>query len=238
MSAIQQMLMAYGAAGGGGGSDPYVANRVLSMHFDGSNGSTTFTDYHSHSVTRVGSTATISTAQAMFGQSLAITGATEALTTPHATDLDFTTGDWTIRFFIYMTSGSGTAKLLINKATGAGQYPWQLTINSTGKLLLQTFNSGGTLVLNTAGTTTVSANAWHHIEACRSGSNFYAFLDGTVEITGSSAAALRSASDPVNIGGLSTGASSWPGYIDELQMYKGVAIHTANFTPQSSATPD
>ena len=62
-------MFTVGPAFYGGSADPYAANVISLLHFDGVNGSTTFTDQvPSRSWGRSG-TSTISTAQSKFGGS-------------------------------------------------------------------------------------------------------------------------------------------------------------------------
>jgi hypothetical protein len=218
---------------GGGGSDPNVANRVLQMHMDAS----PFVDYHGHTFGAYFGSPFLETTIKKYGAgSLGLSNA--SLGTGHATNLDWTTGDWTLRFFVYRVSGGSNA-ILATKATGFGSYPFQIIWNSANKLQFLLINSSGSLITNITGATSVSLGAQHHIEISRSGNTFRVFLNGNLEITDTQSAALyTSASDPFVLGASSSGGAPLLGYIDDLSAYKGVALHTANFTPPTAANPD
>lgn len=234
---IQQVLLAYGAASA---NDPNFANVSLLVHCDGTNGSTTFTDNSSqnHTVTVNGS-AQVTTTTVKYG-----TGGLNPngghLQVTSSTDLDLTTGDWTIECWFYLTAAT-TVCVLMDKESANGQYPWSLITNSptSTKMSLRRFNSGGTLLTDLIGTTTITANAWHHAAACRQGDNFYLFLDGNLEAsrTDTGAVLRTNSSDPVNLGNNNSN-SSGACFMDDIRITKGVARYTANFTPPSAAFPN
>jgi hypothetical protein len=80
-----------------------------------------------------------------------------------------------------------------------------------------------------------------HLEIVRNGANIYMFLDG-VALTLEAITAIDASTEIPNFGGSSvftvgasgsTSATQWVmnGYLDEFRISKGVARHTANFTP-------
>ena len=90
------------------------------------------------------------------------------------------------------------------------------------------------------GATLLSANTWYHIAVTRSGNTFRTFVNGVVEKTYTSSAAVFSdATVPYNIGrtAYQSGTFYYNGYMDDLRVTKGYARYTANFTPPTSAHP-
>jgi hypothetical protein len=90
--------------------DQYWYSKVLGLHCDGTNGSTTFTDVKGKTVTAVGN-AQISTAQypALTGKSSSayFDGTGDYLTLSNSTDFTFP-GDFTIQFFVRFSGGAGS----------------------------------------------------------------------------------------------------------------------------------
>lgn len=211
----------------------------LLLHCDGANGSTTFADNSPDpsSITAVGGAA-IGTANAKYG-----TGAVSAnggrLTVPNADKLNLSIGDWTIELWFWLNS-SGTQARLIDKEIGNGSYPWAINCGqlTSGKIDFRSFNTGGSLLPDLVGTTTVAAQQWNHVAVCRAGDTYRLFLNGVQEAIATRSDALRVSTDPVNIG--NNGANSTYGglLIDEVRITKGVARYTANFTPPTESFPD
>ena len=212
--------------------DPSYANVSLLLHCDGANGSTTFADNSPDpsSITAVGGAA-IGTANAKYG-----TGALFAnggrLTVPNADKLNLSIGDWTIELWFWLNS-PGNQVRLIDKEIGNGLYPWAINYGqvTSGKIDFRSFNTGGSLLPDLVGTTTVAAQQWNHVAACRAGDTYRLFLNGVQEAIATRSDALRVSTDPVNIGNNGTNSAYGGLLIDEVRITKGVASYTANFTP-------
>lgn len=78
----------------------------------------------------------------------------------------------------------------------------------------------------------ISTNTWVHYEIDRSGSNFYMFKNGTLTDSWTSASALFASSSVMSLGRQSTNYIN--ACIDDFVFRKGVAEHTASFTPSTS----
>jgi hypothetical protein len=220
----------YSPTSSGGGID---SDAKLVFHFDGSNGSTTFTDSSASAKTfTAAGNAQISTAQAKFGgASMLLDGSGDYLSKAYDTDFDFT-ADFTIDCWIRTSTDS---KMIWNKGTstgalvlciGATSFVSGVTANKFGVWL-----SGGTTV---SGTTTVTDGAWHHVAVSRSGSTVRVFVDGALEASGSVGASLN-ANATAYIGSYTGSADYFNGYIDEFRVTNGVARWTTAFTPPTSA---
>lgn len=232
---------------GGGATDPYFSQRALGLHCDGSNGGTTFTDNSPTPKTVTPTLSTTSTAQAKFGVSscsFATSGASVKLTIPHSADLA-PTGDFTVDFFVRL-GAAVSQRILIYKSISSGHTPYGLRLTTANRIQLFVSNAAGSaFAINMTGTTALNTSGvWQHIALTRSGSNYYLFIDGVVELTGSYAGAgYVNASHPVVIGNttddlypINGGAN--PNYMDDIRIYNGVALWTANFTPPTSPFPN
>lgn len=233
------------SGGGGGGSDPYWANVVSLLHFDGPDGSSTFTDEKGKSWTRSPNTI-IDTAQSQFGgSSLRIPSGDEFLrATLDSADFEFGAGDFTIECWV-----------LPDSLTGAGQFPaiagkqhadssqceYLLYLNQNNSGLAFHYSQNGTTRSFASKTGALTLGQKHHVAVSRSGSDLRVFLDGVggsvVNVAG---VTLFAGTAPFIIGrhGLSQAGNAWVGWIDELRVTKGVGRYTGDFTPPTAAFPN
>ena len=229
-----------GAVAGGGG-DPFYSNVSLLLHLDGANGSTTFTDNSPSpkTVTRAG-IAAISTTQSQFGGASAVfSSAGDYLTSASNADFNFDGGDFTIEFWMRPNSvTSGATAVLIDRGDFSNFTPWAIT-QFNGSLRLVTSVTGSAWMVDIFSASVLTAGAWVHVAATRSGNVFRLFHNGVQIGTATAAGTLRTVSLPIGIGrGLGTSTGQYAGYIDEIRLTKGVARYTANFTPPTAAFPN
>ena len=215
------------------------AGRVLGLHCDGTNNSTIFTDVHGKTVTANGN-AKISTAQypSLTGKSSSASfdGTTDYLSVPNSTDFDFSTLDFTIRFLIRTSS---TTVTIMGKRAGVGYGPFVLGINGTGKLQVRLATSNGAFAVDISSTDSINTGSWVDVEVTRASGTVRMFVAGNVQSsTASLSSALYVVTDPIYLGANSDGTACLNGYLSEIEVYKGVALHTASFTPSSNPFTD
>lgn len=236
MSAIQQLLASYKAAGG----DPYFANVSLLLHCDGANGSTTFTDSSAAARTVTPSNCTISTAQSKFGGASArfASGVLPRLSIPTSADFDFGSGDFTLEAWVRPDTSTFTGTLM-----DRGRYtdfsPWTLILVD-GKVRLTCSTGAFTSwdVCNILSTTALAANTWYHVAATRQSTAFKIFINGTEEGSATSSATLGTTTEPVQVGRSNTSANPFLGYMDDIRITKGVARYTSGFSVPTEAFPN
>ena len=223
-------------------TDAFAPYLVLAVPMNGSNGGTTFTDYH-HTVKGSGSAKTVSvngntqtsTAESVYyGSSALFDGTGDNLTIPASGDFDFGTGAYCIEMWI-KTIGSPDAGWLFYDA-GSSNQGLRICIGNNGtnsgnkgKIQFNEQVSNGDDPQN--GTTHVSDNRWHHIAVCRgaSGDSTQLFVDGKLEVTGSANRNFDN-NNTVYIGMRSDGSGdAFNGYIQGLRVYKGVKKYYGNF---------
>jgi hypothetical protein len=177
--------------------------------------------------------AQVSTSVKKFGTgSLAFDGSGDYLTSPLKAELGYSTGDFTIEFWVYPNNSTGVQVIFDQRAGSANRTAPTIYLNS-GSLRYYTDQADRI----TGGS--VSSSQWSHIAVCRSGTSTKMFINGTQ--TGSTLTDTRSyINSPVYIGEASdgTGGAALNGYIDDLRITKGVARYTANFTPPTAAFPN
>jgi hypothetical protein len=150
----------------------------------------------------------------------------------------FSTGDFTIEMWLYMTSVAGYQFPYDSRPLSTnGLYPLICIGNNDGTMYY-TVNSVDVIQANAV----FSTNAWHHVAVCRSGTSTKMFLDGTqVGSTYTDTNNYLNGTNRPLIGtaGNSPTTSSYVlrGYIDDLRVSKGLARYTANFTPPTAALP-
>jgi hypothetical protein len=129
------------------------------------------------------------------------------------------TQSFTFECWIYITSNTVT-QIIVNTGISTGNYPFELYVTTGGKLGFIVINSAGTIILNATGSTTITTNTWHFIQATRNGSNFTSYVDGVSQSTLSSAANLFAVGG-INLGAFSYGAgsaTSLVGLMDEIRI--------------------
>lgn len=219
------------ALGGGSSWDTYT--KFIS-HFDGTDGATSATDEIGKTITFVGN-AQLDTAQKKFGSaSLLLDGNGDYLTVADSADWDFGTGDFTVRIHVRFATISR-----LNALFDLGSY-------NAGKGLSSYVSAGNTLIVHMNGGAAIysvswslSANTWYHIEISRSGTDLRVFIDGVqLGATVTNSTNIDAGTTGIAIGysitaePMGTGLDGW---IDEFRVDKGIARHTANFTPPSAA---
>lgn len=232
-----------GIGGFGGQMEPQVepkgADCVLLLHFDGADGSTTFTDSSGTGKTTVlNGGMQVDTAQSKFGGSSARSSASGDYFR-FAQEADFSyPGQFTIDFWfrlaslvtggawrnLYDSRGSGTSGLIANRLV--------LYVNHSGSIN----RIGGALeATDNYGTTALAINTWYHFACTRDAANTTRlFLNGNLEASrvSDTSSYANSTSRPLMLNDAGTPTTNFfPGWVDEYHIQKGTARWTANFTP-------
>ena len=208
------------------------------LHFDGADGSTTFTDSSANNVaiTTVG-TAQLSTAIKQFGSaSLYLPDNTACATVP-VTTANFAGQDFCIELWVYpVTKGfygnlighSGATTSLVGFAL-----QWDTTPTDTVRFL-SGYLGGGVWTLDQTSVLTVALNTWTHIAVTREGQILRVFINGVIAISIDSASTLwYEQPDGVFSIGAAYDNKFGVGYIDEFRIRKE-AVYTGNFTPPTA----
>jgi hypothetical protein len=85
-----------------------------------------------------------------------------------------------------------------------------------------------------------STNVWYRIAISRAGTSVRTFIDGTQIGTTKTTSQSISNTNALWIGSLNSSGpiQSFNGWIAELRITKGVAPHTANYTPDTAPFPN
>lgn len=221
--------------------DPNWDSVALAMRFNGANDSTTFTDEKGHLVTSAGG-AKITTAVSLLGGSSGFfDGVDDYLSIPASADFDCGTAPCTLRGKFRYSGTANQYPLLLGGATGwsAGSVALSVDHSFAPNKLALNVNSVSTSSPAIASTSDIAIDTWYDFELVRDGTSLKLFVDGVLESTVTISAAL-----PLNFGygGLRIGGGNWDGsnsffagYIQEIEVFKGVALHSATFTPSATA---
>lgn len=214
----------------GGATDPNFSSVSLLLHMNGSNGSTTFTDFSSnaHAITVYGN-AQVTTTSPKFGTgALLCDGSGDSLSAPSNTSLTFGTGNFTIESWVRVNS-FGARQFIFSQRDTSG---FSLEITADGRLGCVTPN----LNTLTQASATMAINTWYHVAFTRSGNTHTLWLDGSSVATNT--LSENGLSGISYIGSRDGSINSVNGRIDDLRVTKGVCRYTANFTPPTAAFPD
>lgn len=228
-------IMAGQMRGAAGASDPYWSSVVSCLEFDGTNGSTTFTDFKGKVWTANGS-AQISTARSAGGSgSLLLDGTADYISTPYHADFDLGAGDLTIEWFQYIA----TLKPLTPVDFRGG------VASSPRPLLYNTFSPAGTdlfYYLNgadriSAPSGTLVALTFQHVAYSRVSGVGRLFVDGNQ--VGADYSDSASYTNNGVFLGRNTVASNrdFNGNIDGWRVTKGVGRYSGSFAPPSLPYP-
>ena len=227
------------------GIDPYFANVVSLVHYDGSSGQTgPFADQiaaRSPGWTQVAPNAILDTGVVKYGTAAVNTG-TVGLYNPNHADWDFGSGDFTIEYWIYHTSLNGASGYTVHayKGTNGGVGPW-VVFNISGAVYFRVSKDGSTNAVNFNGGS-ISLNTWNHIAMVRQTNTVYGYVNGVSVGSGtiSGGGALHVNTDPVYAG--TYGASSneaLAGRMDDWRVTKAARYpNGTTFTVPAAAFPN
>ncbi len=212
--------------------DPNLTLALL--RFDGTNGSTAFTDsspFNRSFTTRFGSPI-ISTEQSKFGGSSLKLNGSSSIFAADSSDLELLDSDFTFEFFVHPTAALNNVWLV--SRWESSNFAYQIYTNGSGKIVVDFRNSAGGVFTST-GTTTIPINVWTHIAIVRSGSSIKTYINGFLDATVNSVTgSIFDGTSRLVIGTWPTGGSGLVGYIDEFRFRKE-AMYLTDFTPTSSA---
>ncbi len=216
-----------------GATDPNWANEVLLCGFNGS-----IVDESSapHTLTAVGNAA-VDTTTVKFGTgSLVCDGSGDRVTAADSTDWDFGSGDFTIRgWFNFRTKSTNQALIGQWNNSGGGTNSAWILWHESNRILLS-YGVGGSQI-DIVGIDPVSTGTWMFYAATRSGNTFRLFRDGVTKqaTTRGSTETLNNSTSKLVLGAIgdsnSFPAYDYNGFMDEVEVTKGFALYTADFTP-------
>lgn len=216
------------------GIDTYAANVVSLLHFNGADGSTTFTDETGKAWTPVGD-AQIDTAQSKFGGASGLfDGAGDYLSTPDSDDF-YLSADFTIEAWI-RSAVTGAAGVFIPI------YTHTASLGSNNNRIMFDLSSGFmTLSVQTTVTNwivaqtayAIPADTWVHVAITREGNLYRLFVNGVLIHTATQTNAMPNIAGSAYIGTQRNASAQryLNGHLDELRVTNGVARYVTDFVP-------
>jgi hypothetical protein len=179
----------------------------------------------------------IDNAQSKWGpSSILFDGSGDRITYAHSADWDFGSGPFTIRLWARFAATETAANVFCSQyATASRAFAFDY-FNNTIRFSYSTNGTATAATLTFAWTQ--SGSTWFHFEITRDSSgDVRAFVDG-VQIGSTQAAnvTIFNSTDALWVGAISTATpgNDFAGHMEGLEIIKGVALHTANFTPPSA----
>lgn len=217
-------------------TDPSWSSVTSLLHFNGADGSTTFTDETGRAWTPTNG-AKISTTVSRFGGASLGLGAVNNvpnsyIETGTSHDFAYGTGDFTWEAFIYRAANPGSNEYILDHGSINGG---TLFVASSGKVgyYNPTTGTGAALYTPASSASIINLSAWNHVAATRSAGVTRLFLNG---VNVAEATDTHTYTGPLSF---SVGKGNhWNGYIDEVRITKGVARYTGNFVVPSSEFPN
>ena len=205
------------------------AETKLLLSFDGTDGSTTFTDSSNsgHTVTAQGGVNLRTYNQyhpaqiSKFGTATgSFDGSNDYLSIPSSADFGMGTGAFTVEFWVYFNALSTQWILAADDNTHfdvSYDHPnTQLEVDLEGQ--------------NFPFNWSPAATTWYHVAVTRTGTSLKAFVNGT-QIGSTATSNQNVATTGIRIGRKGGSATNYfKGHLDDLRITKGVARYTANFT--------
>ena len=182
--------------------------------------------------------AQVSTSVKKYGtSSMAFDGTGDYLITSSAVAnpvLALGTGAFTIEFWFYANSNSGTQQLFDTRPAG---------VTSTSRYMAITYLSGSLNYYTAGGSPSIAGGvvapgAWNYVTLTRSGTSTRLFINGVQvgsTITDSQDYLIGINRPIIGADGANPATANFAGYIQDLRITRGIARYTTNFTPPTAA---
>ena len=219
------------------GEGVLFANNVLLIHADGTNNKNnhTFLDSSNNNftITRNGNATQGSFSPfSQTGWSGYFDGTGDYLSAPSNSNLNLSSGDFTVECWFYITSTPSVSRPIIgsyaSNVLDRTYLQYLISYGSNGSLYVTPYSGATNYDMSFA---SVSLNSWHHVALVRSGNSLYAYLDGnrnatTQTISGS----LNTGSWLTYLGSYTEGGTSYynNGYVSNARIIKGTALYTGS----------
>lgn len=217
-------------------TDPFLANVMALLHFDGTNGSTTIVNSVAHGTTwTCGAGCSLTTTGPKWGTACLATGAgNSGLTSDHA-DYTIGTQDFTAEVWFQFASLQDTYAIDLGNAV----VTLRLDPKHTGGSINGPYVEVGGAAFNLpASSTALSLNVWHHLAISRTGGSMALYIDGVRQSTGA-ANSSNFAGTKVSIGKSIGGGFPVNGLFDDFRLTIGVGRYSGtSCTVPSAAFPD
>ena len=226
-------MLSMGMIASAGRSGGAFANSLL-LEMNGADNSTIFTDssVNNHGTVVYGD-AKISTSWSIFGGAGGLLdGNGDYLEIADHPSLRLGVIDWTTALYIrplaLPSTSAGAGVIGKRDQTGNTADSWMLVFNQTTGTLSLVELFGGGFVSNTM-SESLSLSTNYHIELSRSVNTIRGFVNGVQRLSYTTSHNFDGGTNPISIGRNATGYLN--AHLDYVSITKGLALHTADFTP-------
>ncbi len=213
-------------------------------HFNGSDGSTTFTDDASAHTMTAGGGAKLSAFGQKFGSaclSLNPAGSDFVSMAAHSDfNLAASSNIFSMDMWINPTNNNGAKQTIYFQRTDTNNYV-SLELTSSSSPLFRSYlkfsivSGGGTVVsMQASSPEYVLWGTMQHVRVVENGDAYYMFLDGHLIASSTDTDRAANYTGLVYIGANNGAAFFYKGLIDEFSIFKGTALSTADFTPPTT----
>lgn len=196
--------------------DAYFSSVSSLLHFDGSDGSTTFTDVKGNAWTATGN-AQLDTAQSKWGGASCLFDGAGDIVTSSSTAIINLSIDFTVEYWVRQATAGVTAMSHFHFSYSGGDNNglsiWRRP--SDGVLMADNGVTG-----TTAGTIAISLNTWTHIAVVRDSGTIRGYVNG-VQALNHTAQSYPGVINLASIGMLKGGLYAFDGHIDDLRVTSG-----------------
>lgn len=229
--------------------DQYFSNVVILLHFNGTDGSTSFTDQIGTNSWTVNGNAQLDTSWFKFGTaSLLCDGTTDYIQSSNPPNLDAAT--YTIEFWVRFASGTrnGTNQCVICKWDGSSfsnqsylvHFGAATTSAAPNSLIMEWRQGTGSTTIHSVNFT-FAFDTNYFIEVNRSSNTVRFFVNGVLIGTSTATNTHNQVSAITYIGELRWNTTNYhelKGWLDDLRVTNGIARHTAGYQLPTSQFPD
>lgn len=234
------LVNSYAFGPGAPSVDPDAANVVSLLKFQGSNGSTTFTDDTGRTWTAQGDAQIATDATAAAGVSGTFDGTGDYLTASTSTDFDFGTGEFCVEAFVKPSAipGPGVASTIVGKWNP--NFNWIMVIDTNGALGFYFTEAGGGAQFPHGTNGQITAGNWYHVAVYKLVNNIRMAVNGvTSGTTGNSLGIQATGGQALAIAADAVGGNRFAGQMQGVRVTKGVSRYgTSNFSPPSPPFPN
>jgi hypothetical protein len=184
-----------------------------------------------------GGNAQIDTAQSKFGGASGLFGASSYLSIPDSADWYFGSGDFTIDLWYRPSSGlrSGVHTLFSQRVDDSNYMSLFADWSVAPPYVSFRVVSGGRMLVNVAGYSTIAVGSWYHLAVVRNGNVWTTYQNGMSLATTTAAASIPDLAAPFLVGWFGAYSNfQLYGWLDEFHVSQSVARWTSNFTPPTS----
>lgn len=217
-------------------NDPYWADVVALLHFDGS-----LTDSSSVGAVYTNYSTVTTTTNARFGESLSVTrNTTQGVVSPLSTNYDVNSGDFTIELWFRPSLLPIAASTAVGIFDSSGNREYIIEVsNTTGDNYRAYYPTGAGTTASILGLG-IADGVWMHLAFARVGDTYNFFCDGRLVSTATNSYRRATGTKYLRIGNNEPNVSlaAVPGLYDEVRVTKGTARYTNNFAYDNHVFPD